>query len=119
MDATPSAWEAIAAESARRYLSAMQGAGRRSPDSARVRIASHLIEMAVLDDSGNLVANATHQEVAEAVGTAREVVSRILGTFRQQGLVQTNSRRITLLEPEQLSAIVVQGTSRPRGQDTG
>jgi CRP-like cAMP-binding protein len=119
MDATPSAWEALAAESARQYISAMQGVGGHGPDSARARVASHLIEMAVVDDAGNLVANATHQEVAEAVGTAREVVSRILGAFRQKGLVQTNSKQITLLEPEQLSTIVVQGKGRRRGQGAG
>ncbi len=45
------------------------------------------------------------QNLAERLGTHRETVSSILGKFRGQGLISTESRRICLLEAERLRAI--------------
>ena len=45
------------------------------------------------------------QNLAERLGTHRETVSSILGKFRGQGLISTESRRICLLEIERLRAV--------------
>ena len=44
----------------------------------------------------------SYQNLAERLGTHRETVSSILGKFRGQGLISTESRRICLLEIERL-----------------
>ena len=49
-----------------------------------VRLAARLLEM----ESGGLI-SATHQAIAVELGTAREVISRILGEFHRRALVET------------------------------
>ena len=39
----------------------------------------------------------THEETAQYLGTAREVVSRLIREFSQEGLVQTSRGRIHIL----------------------
>ena len=40
--------------------------------------------------------NLTHQEIASLIGTARETVSRTLGQFQQQGLIEIKDRFVTI-----------------------
>lgn len=40
----------------------------------------------------------THQEIAERLGTSREIVSRVLGSFELQGLVQLGRKRIAIVD---------------------
>jgi CRP/FNR family transcriptional regulator len=47
----------------------------------------------------------THQELAERLGTSREIVSRILGSFELQGLVELGRRQIQLLDSRALLEI--------------
>ncbi len=56
------------------------------------RLAAHLLEHA--DSTG--VLQLTHQELARDLGTAREVVSRMLKEFERRGMVQLGRGRITL-----------------------
>lgn len=56
------------------------------------RLVAHLLEHA--DDAG--VLQLTHQELARDLGTAREVVSRMLKEFERRGMVQLGRGRITL-----------------------
>ena len=44
----------------------------------------------------------THQELAEMVGTSRETVTRVLTRLREQGIIEVDQRRITLLDPKAL-----------------
>jgi CRP/FNR family transcriptional regulator len=44
----------------------------------------------------------THQSLADDMGTAREVVSRHLKTFEQQGLIKLGRGEIGILNPKQL-----------------
>ena len=46
----------------------------------------------------------SQQELADAVGTAREVVVRILRDLREDGLVTTGRDGITILDPGRLDA---------------
>lgn len=45
---------------------------------------------------------ATHQALADELGTAREVVSRILEHFEQNGLVRLGRARVDVLDPQNL-----------------
>jgi len=56
-------------------------------------------------DEQGTVEGYSHQDLAERLGTHRETVSSILGKFRGQGLISTESRRICLLEIERLRAV--------------
>ena len=60
-----------------------------------VRLARLLAETAVTTTSLNL----THQEIAAELGTAREVVSRILKDFANAGLIELARGQINLLDP--------------------
>lgn len=48
----------------------------------------------------------THETIAVELGTAREVVSRLLGDMRQKGLISMSRGRISILKPQQLSQLV-------------
>jgi len=47
----------------------------------------------------------THQEIAAELGTAREVVSRLLKQFASEGLVEIERRNIIVAAPERLARI--------------
>jgi CRP-like cAMP-binding protein len=76
--------------------------------SVRARVARHLMDLAVRRD-GELVVTASHQEIADAVGSVREVVSRTLVGMRQEGLVCRLDRETLLLDPARLHAIAAAG----------
>jgi CRP/FNR family transcriptional regulator, cyclic AMP receptor protein len=44
----------------------------------------------------------THQELSEMVGTSRETVTRVLTRLREEGIIEVEQRRITLLNPQAL-----------------
>jgi CRP/FNR family cyclic AMP-dependent transcriptional regulator len=71
--------------------------------TVRQRVARHLLDLASESQSGSeLVAAIGQQDLAEAVGTVREVVVRALRELRQAGLVETRREGIVLLDPERL-----------------
>lgn len=73
--------------------------------TVRQRIARHLLDLASATQTrSELRATISQQELADAVGSVREVVVRVLRELRQEGLVSTGSEGITLLNPEELSA---------------
>jgi CRP/FNR family transcriptional regulator len=47
----------------------------------------------------------THQELAACVGTAREVVSRLLAEFRKQGAIRNLGRRLVIADRQRLERI--------------
>jgi CRP-like cAMP-binding protein len=64
------------------------------------RLAALLLDLA-REDSRNIV-RATHQELADMLGTWRETISKTLQDFRRRGLVASGRRQLTLLDPEGL-----------------
>lgn len=49
------------------------------------------------------VVQATHQSLADELGSVREIVSRLLRSFEQRGWVRLERERITLLDPKALA----------------
>jgi CRP/FNR family transcriptional regulator len=47
----------------------------------------------------------THQDIAMELGTAREVVSRLLKHFETDGLVRLERRRIVVSDPQRLAML--------------
>lgn len=48
----------------------------------------------------------THQQLADELGTVREMISRLLDDFAQRGVVALGRGRIDILEPDRLRALV-------------
>ena len=80
--------------------------------TVRQRVVRHLLDLASArvgeqpapdDRAGReLTVQVSQQELANAVGTVREVVVRVLRDLRQDGVVRTERDRIVLLEPARL-----------------
>jgi CRP-like cAMP-binding protein len=64
------------------------------------RLAALLLELAGDDDKG--IVHATHQDLADMLGTWRETISKTLQDFRRRGLVSSGRRQLTLLDREGL-----------------
>lgn len=73
--------------------------------SVRQRVARHLLDLAAQRQQGpDLVAAISQQELADAVGTVREVVVRTLRELRREGVLETGRGGIRVLAPERLLA---------------
>ncbi len=67
------------------------------------RLASFLLEESALE--GSSVLKITHERIANHLGTAREVVTRMLRYFQNEGLVRLTRGTVELLDKEQLSRL--------------
>jgi CRP-like cAMP-binding protein len=80
----------------------------RSLGSMTERLAFDLLERAseMQLREGELVCHATHQQIADSIGSTREVVSRIVRDLRRRGIVVTSRGQIRVGDVTQLSWIV-------------
>ena len=67
------------------------------------RLAGFLLEEAALEES--TVLKITHEKIAGHLGTAREVVTRMLRYFQSEGMVKLTRGTIELLSEEKLQAL--------------
>jgi CRP/FNR family transcriptional regulator, cyclic AMP receptor protein len=79
--------------------------------TVRQRVARHLLDMAservpepasTHRSRSELTVRVSQRELAEAVGTAREVVVRVLRELRQDGVVRTGRDQIVIADPDRL-----------------
>ncbi|MFT4469508.1 Crp/Fnr family transcriptional regulator [Arthrobacter sulfonylureivorans] len=87
--------------------------------SVRQRVARHLLDLAAGADVGQLAVppmpaagselavRTTQQELAQAVGSVREVVVRILRDLREAGVVRTERDRIVIVETGRLAELAI------------
>ena len=68
-----------------------------------VRLAEYLQRR--LPDKAATTLEVTHEKIAADLGSAREVISRLLKEFERQGAVQLGRGRITLLDPALLGSL--------------
>lgn len=76
----------------------------------RQRIARYLVQLADTplagkDDLGRVFVRATHELIAEGTSSTRESVSKLITDLRQDGLIQSGYRRVTLLDPAALAEL--------------
>lgn len=82
--------------------------------SVRQRVARHLLDLASEHQRGaELLAPISQQDLADAVGTVREVVVRTLRELRHEGLLQTGRGGIAITAPERLLAEAYPSHGRP------
>ena len=68
-------------------------------------VAGYLLSVATPDPSGTLVAPITQQQLANAIGSVREVVARTLHDLRSDGLVSASRARVSILDRDGLMRI--------------
>jgi len=66
----------------------------------RQRVAAHLLDLAATQQNpeGPLVARVSQQELADAVGSVREVVARVLRDLRLAGIVATSGDAVRIVD---------------------
>ena len=70
----------------------------------RQRVARHLLDLAV-SQGGALRVRATQHDIANAIGSVREVVSRALVRLRDDGLIRREADAYTLIDPAALHRV--------------
>lgn len=104
------AWRRAALRDARVAVAMLSDLGRVAEDSMehmanralasmRQRVVSQLLDAA---EGPDVVAPVTQQQLADGIGSAREVVARVLHDLRAEKLVATRVGSVVLLEPERL-----------------
>lgn len=105
-DRDPRVARALLTETSERVMSFVAEFSGQAFASVRQRIARHLLDLASDHQrQGELLAPISQQELADAVGTVREVVVRVLRELREEGVLQTGRDGIVILGPERLSRI--------------
>jgi len=98
------AW-ALAEESVHRLYDILEELAGNTFASVRQRIARHLLDLAAARPRGSrtLMASVNQQDLANSVGSVREVVARILAELRAEQLVRTSPGRVEILDPVRMS----------------
>jgi len=78
-----------------------------SSSKADARICMGIYQLAkrhgVQDAHGTIIdLKITHQELAEMVSTSRETVTRVIARLREEGIIEVEHRRMTVLKPKAL-----------------
>jgi CRP-like cAMP-binding protein len=80
----------------------------RDQGSVHQRLARQLLHLSSVRDSNPpLAVRMSHSEIAEALGSAREVVTRHLDRFQTEGMLRLERGRITILDPLRLHEAAV------------
>jgi CRP/FNR family cyclic AMP-dependent transcriptional regulator len=97
---------AIAEELNRRLYDTLEQTAVNAFGSVRQRVAAHLLDLASAQQHphGRLVARVSQQELADAAGSVREVVARVLRDFRVAGIVATAPDQVRILDAARLYA---------------
>jgi CRP/FNR family transcriptional regulator len=103
MASDPGVARACAEELTRQLSRALDDIADQAFHSVRQRVAHHLLDLSSADASGRLVVHASQQELADAVGSVREVVTRTLDRLRREGEISTGRDEIVLLDPVRLT----------------
>lgn len=93
----------------RAYESIYRLVGKR----LRSRIAAELLELAdtalaTKQASGETMIYATHDELAAAVGSVRETVTKVVGELSREGVISAGYGKITLRDPQALKRIAAE-----------
>jgi CRP/FNR family transcriptional regulator, cyclic AMP receptor protein len=95
---------AMAEEVSHRLDEAIEQIAINAFGSVKQRVASHLLDLASTQQrqEAPLAAEVSQQDLADAVGSVREVVARALRDLRDAGIVATSTDRIEILDPVRL-----------------
>ena len=95
----------LAQEVTRRLYDTLEALAGNAFGSLQQRVARHLLDLAASHQQGQgLLVRLTQQELADAVGSVRPAVARILRDLRLEGIISTSSDGILILKPDELHA---------------
>ena len=99
---------AVASYLAARLRKAMELVSLRTLGSIRERLAYDLLERGsrLPLGTGRLMVQASQTELADSIGTSREVAARALAAFRSEGLITTRRGIVQIDSPTRLARIV-------------
>jgi CRP/FNR family transcriptional regulator len=103
LETDPAVARACAEELARQLFRAFEEIADQSFLSVRQRVARQLLDLAVHQDDGTLVARVSQQELADAIASGREVVARALRELREAGFVNVSRNGIVVRDALGLS----------------
>ena len=96
---------AIAEETSLRLMETYREVLVRAQGSVRQRLARQLLDFAgQVDPADPLVLPMSHGEVADAIGSAREVVSRHLARLQTEEMLELERGRIRIVDPVRLDS---------------
>lgn len=98
------AW-VFAEESVRRLYDILEELAGNTFATVRQRVVRHLLDLAASRPApdGRLYALVSQQDLANSVGSVREVVARVLHELRAASLVRTSPGRVEILDPLKMS----------------
>jgi len=98
------AW-VLAEESVHRLYDVLEELAGNTFATVRQRVARHLLDLAAARPAagGRLSALVNQQDLANSVGSVREVVARVLRELRDASLVRTSPGQVEILDPIRLS----------------
>jgi CRP/FNR family cyclic AMP-dependent transcriptional regulator len=98
------AW-AVAEESVHRLYDVLEELAGNTFATVRQRVVRHLLDLAASRPTtdGRLAALVNQQDLANSVGSVREVVARVLHELRAASLVRTSPGRVEILDPLKMS----------------
>ena len=99
----PGVARACAEELTRQLYRALDDVSEQAFLSVRQRVVRHLLDLASPGEGPHLLVHVSQQQLADAVGSVREVVTRTLHQLRDDGLVETARDEIVLLDLVRLS----------------
>jgi CRP-like cAMP-binding protein len=99
---------AVALNLAARLRGAAKMIAVRSLGDIKQRLAYDLLERACRSqvEVGRLEVRATHADLANSIGSAREVVGRTLSRLREERIIETSPGVVRVLDPLRLAGIV-------------
>lgn len=98
------AW-CFAEESVQRLYDVLEELAGNTFATVRQRVVRHLLDLAAARRAGDgrLTALVNQQDLANGVGSVREVVARVLHELRAASLVRTSPGRVEILDPVKMS----------------
>ncbi|QII00316.1 Crp/Fnr family transcriptional regulator [Rhodococcoides fascians A21d2] len=94
----------LARESCQIVFETVEFLGDNIFGSVQKRVSRHLLDLASNSPEG-LVVKVEQQELADAIGSVREVVARTLRKLRDAGLISRSSDGIRIVDPRRLHSI--------------
>jgi CRP/FNR family transcriptional regulator len=90
----------VAEDIAQRMYETLEVLANQTFGSLRQRIARHLLDLAACQaHCGQLHAPVTQQALADAVGSVRPAVARVVAQLRSEGLIETTIGGVLVLDP--------------------
>ena len=99
---------AVASYLAERLRKTLELVSLRTLGSIRQRLAYDLLDRAGRSqlETGRLIVQASQSELADSIGTSREVAARALAEFRSEGLITTQRGIVRIDRPTHLANVV-------------